>query len=112
MSIPAAAEERVAKATKIQSQEFKSAVLRQASIPGEVRPNTILPERVYLEKSDLILPGSGRNENIPGGSRNEKWLILQNPGSFSGGSESLKGQPGSTVAGSSFHLIICGPIDR
>ena len=55
MSIPAAAEERVAKATKIQSQEFKSAVLRQASIPGEVRPNTILPERVYLEKSDLIL---------------------------------------------------------
>ena len=53
MSIPAAAEERVAKATKIQSQEFKSAV--QASIPGEVRPNTILPERVYLEKSDLIL---------------------------------------------------------
>ena len=38
---------------------FKSAAAsekrKSVSIPGEVRPNTILPERVYLEESDLIL---------------------------------------------------------
>ena len=41
VSIPAAAEERVVKATKIQSQEVKSAAASE--LPGEVRSNTILP---------------------------------------------------------------------
>ena len=75
MTIPAAAEESVAKATKIQSQEFKSAAASE--LPGEVRPNTILPERVYLEQSDLIL----RDPAHPG----ESDLNRPNPRSLEGG---------------------------
>ena len=58
MSIPAAAEERVVKATKIQSQEVKSAAASE--LPGEVRSNTILPI-----PGESKLPGEVRPNTLP-----------------------------------------------